>query len=192
MEKIRMGISSCLLGENVRYDGGHRHDRYLTHTLGRYFEYVPVCPEVECGLPVPREAMRLVGDPAHPRLVTRTTHIDHSQRLLAWAGKRIAELRSAGLCGYIFKAKSPSSGLYHVKVYADDGTVAGYTPGLWAQAFAAAFPALPLEEDGRLNDPDLRENFVERVFAFKRFRDEVVTTPRDRGPDDTCQACTNA
>jgi uncharacterized protein YbgA (DUF1722 family)/uncharacterized protein YbbK (DUF523 family) len=179
VERIRVGISTCLLGERVRYDGGHKLDRYLTDTLGRYFEYAPVCPEVECGLPVPREAMHLTGDPAAPRLVTRQTGIDHTDRMQAWAAQRIASLRGEGLCGFIFRARSPSSGLFHVKCYNAAGEAAGTTVGIWARAFTQAFPYLPVEEDGRLNDPDLRENFIERVFACKRFRDEVRSQPAD-------------
>ncbi len=176
-DRIKVGISTCLLGENVRYDGGHQHDRYLTDTLGRYFEYVPVCPEVECGLSTPREAMRLVGSAAAPRLLTNKTGVDHTERMHSWAAGRLSALREAGLCGYIFKAKSPSSGLFHVKLYDREGQVTGFTSGLWARAFTQAFPHLPVEEDGRLHDPDLRENFIERVFALKRFRDEVVAQP---------------
>lgn len=176
-EKIKVGISTCLLGENVRYDGGHQHDRYLTDTLCRYFEYVPVCPEVECGLSTPREAMRLVGPIDAPRLLTNKTGVDHTERMQTWAAGRLTALREAGLCGYIFKAKSPSSGLFHVKLYDGEGQVTGFTSGLWARAFTQTFPHLPVEEDGRLHDPDLRENFIERVFALKRFRDEVSVQP---------------
>jgi len=179
-EKIKVGISACLLGQAVRYDRGHKHDRFLTDTMGRYFEYVPVCPEVECGLTIPREAMRLVGSADAPRLVTRTTGIDHTQRMTRWAKTRIAELRDAGLCAFIFKSDSPSSGLFRVKLYTEAGQPAGHTSGLWARAFAEAFPGLPLEEEGRLHDPDLRENFIERVFALKRFRDEVGPRPAVR------------
>ncbi len=177
MEKIKIGISTCLLGEPVRYDGGHKRDRFLTDTLGRYFEYVPVCPEVECGLGIPRESMRLVGDPEHPRLLTRLTKQDHTERMLRWAERRVHELASEGLCGFIFKSDSPSSGLFRVKLYNEKGMPAGHSAGLWARAFTRAFPRLPVEEEGRLHDPDLRENFIERVFALKRFRDEVGDEP---------------
>ena len=121
MEKIKMGISKCLLGENVRYDGGHQHDRYLTDTLGNYFDYIPVCPEVEYGLPIPREAMRLVGTPASARLVTIKTGIDHTDGMLKWASGRLKELETEDLCGFIFKSKSPSSGMSAVKVYGPSG-----------------------------------------------------------------------
>jgi uncharacterized protein YbbK (DUF523 family) len=121
MQKIKLGISSCLLGEKVRFDGGHQWDRFITDTLGNYVEFVAVCPEVESGLTVPREAMRLVGDPAQPRLLTVRTGLDHTARLVAWARRRVQELAAQDLCGFIFKSKSPSSGLARVKVYNDQG-----------------------------------------------------------------------
>ena len=102
MEKIKIGISRCLLGESVRYDGGHKKDRYLTDTLGKYLEYVPVCPEVEYGLGIPREALRLVGNPESPRLVTSRTGADHTEGMLKYAEERVRELKKEGLCGFIF------------------------------------------------------------------------------------------
>jgi len=107
MEKIKLGISTCLLGEPVRYDGGHRLDRYLRDVLGPHVEYVAVCPEVECGLPVPRESMRLEGDPQASRLVTTRTRIDHTDRMIEWAKRRVRELETESLCGFIFKANFP-------------------------------------------------------------------------------------
>lgn len=171
MEKIRVGISRCLLGEKVRYDGGHKLDRYLTDTLGRYFDYVPVCPEVEYGLPVPREAMRLVGNAENPRLLTIKTGIDHTQGMLKWTETRLSELEKEGLCGFIFKSRSPSSGMQGVKVYTDSGMPARRGVGIFAGAFMKRFPILPVEDDGRLNDPGLRENFIERIFVYKRWQD---------------------
>jgi len=171
MEKIKLGISTCLLGENVRFDGGHKLDRYLKDTLGQYVEYVPVCPEVECGFGVPRESFRLVGHPDAPRLVTTRTKQDHTERMAAWAEKRVKELEKEDLCGYIFKSGSPSSGMERVKVYDDNGVPAKVGVGLFARVFREHFPLLPLEEEGRLNDPKLRENFIERIFALKRWRD---------------------
>ena len=167
---LRLGISTCLLGENVRFDGGHKHDRFLTGTLGRYVEYVPVCPESECGLGIPREAMRLVGDPANPRLVTVRSGIDHTDRMVAWAKDRIEELADEGLCGFIFKSKSPSSGMERVKVYGDGGMPAKTGVGLFARIFMERFPRIPVEEEGRLHDPKLRENFIERIFTLMRWR----------------------
>lgn len=170
-EVIKIGISTCLLGEKVRYDGGHKHDRYITDTLGSYFTFLPVCPEVECGLPVPREAMRLTGDPDAPRLITIRSKLDYTERMLGWAQKRVKELESEDLCGFIFKGGSPSSGMERVKVYDAKGSPAKKGRGLFARAFMERFPRIPVEEDGRLHDPGLRENFIERIFALKRWRD---------------------
>lgn len=173
MEKIKIGISRCLLGDKVRYDGGHKHDRYITDTLGQYFEWVPVCPEVECGLPVPREAMRLVGNPDSPRLLTIRTGIDHTEGMQKWAGERIAGLEKEGLCGFIFKSRSPSSGMQGVKVYTESGMPSRKGVGIFAAAFMKHFSLLPAEDDGRLNDTRLRENFIERVFVFKRWQEFI-------------------
>ncbi len=173
---VRLGISACLLGEKVRYDGQHKLDRSLRDTLGRHVEFVPVCPEVECGLGVPREAMRLVGDQAAPRLTTIRTRRDLTDRMLAWAERRTDELAKADLHGFVFKAKSPSSGMERVKVYNEKGGVIGKAPGLFARVFMARFPLLPVEDEGRLSDPDLRENFIERVFTLKRYREACADT----------------
>jgi len=168
-----MGISRCLLGESVRYDGGHKHDPYLTKTLSRYFEYVPVCPEVECGLPVPREAMRLVGEIENPRLVTIKTGQDHTDRMKSWAKTMLDNLAGQDLCGFIFKSKSPSSGMERVKVYGASGQPVDRGVGIFARLFMERFPLLPVEEEGRLHDPVLRENFITRVFALKSFRETL-------------------
>jgi uncharacterized protein YbgA (DUF1722 family)/uncharacterized protein YbbK (DUF523 family) len=173
MEKIKLGISTCLLGENVRFDGGHKLDRYLKDTLGQYVEYVPVCPEVECGFGVPRESFRLVGDPESPRLVTTRTKQDCTERMNAWAKKRAEELAQEDLCGYIFKGGSPSSGMERVKVYDQNGVPAKVGVGLFARVFMDRFPLLPTEEEGRLHDPKLRENFIGRIFALKRWRETL-------------------
>lgn len=179
--KIRIGVSRCLMGDRVRYDGTHKQDAFLVETLGRYVEYVTVCPEVEIGLPVPRESMRLVGDPASPRLVTRTTGIDYTDRMLTWARQRVAELEKEDLCGFIFKAKSPSSGMERVKVYNTAGAVAGRAAGLFARVFLEHFPLLPVEDEARLIDPGLRENFIERLFALHRYRETVAADRSVRG-----------
>lgn len=173
MEKIRLGISACLLGQNVRYDGGHKLDRYLTETLGKFVEYVPVCPEVECGLGVPREAMRLVGDTESPRLVTVKTKQDLTERVMTWARRRVKELEKEGLCGFVFKRGSPSSGMERVKVYNERGMAEKKGRGMFAGAFMDHFPLIPVEEEGRLHDPNLRENFIERIFALMRWREVV-------------------
>jgi uncharacterized protein YbgA (DUF1722 family)/uncharacterized protein YbbK (DUF523 family) len=177
---VKIGVSACLLGENVRYDGGHKWDRFLTDTLGQYVEYVPVCPELECGLGVPREAMRLVGDPDAPRLVTIHTKRDHTDRMLEWADRRVRELENEDLCGFIFKSRSPSSGMERVKVYGPSGNPVRKGVGLFAKLFMDHFPRIPVEDEGRLHDPVLRENFIERIFCFKRLR-QLLVQPKSRG-----------
>ncbi|MBZ0157340.1 MAG: DUF523 and DUF1722 domain-containing protein [Alphaproteobacteria bacterium] len=174
-EKIRLGISACLLGEKVRYDAGHKLDRYLRDTIGRYVEWVPVCPEVEYGLPVPREPLHLVGDPAAPRLVTLSTGIDHTEGMREWAQRKLEFLEGMELCGFVFKSKSPSSGMRGVKVCSPSGVRRG--AGVFAGAFMKRFPLLPVEDEERLHDPAFRENFIERVFVFKRWKELVKNTP---------------
>jgi uncharacterized protein YbgA (DUF1722 family)/uncharacterized protein YbbK (DUF523 family) len=180
MEEIKLGISTCLLGENVRYDGGHKLDRFLTETLGEYVEYVPVCPEVECGLPIPREAMHLEGNPDSPRLVTSRTKQDMTERIVKWAEKRVVKLEKENLCGFIFKSDSPSSGMERVRVYNEKGMPSKKGVGMFARIFMNHFPLLPVEDEGRLHDPQLRENFIERIFALKRWR-EVLSKKESRG-----------
>ncbi len=177
MQKIRLGISACLLGQEVRFDGGHRWDRFITETLGNYVDFVPVCPEVECGLGVPREAMRLVGAPEAPRLMTVRTKIDLTERMVTWAKKRVQELEQENLCGFIFKSKSPSCGMERVKVYPEHGRGSPVTRGvgMFARAFMEHFPLLPVEEEGRLHDPVLRENFIECIFVLQRWRELLAT-----------------
>lgn len=170
MDKIRLGVSSCLLGERVRYDGQHRLDPFLRDTLGRWVEYVPVCPEVECGLPVPREAMRLVGDPSAPRLLTVNSGRDLTAQMERWIEVRLRELEREQLDGFIFKARSPSSGMERVKIYDREGRVKGRGAGLFAAAFMQRFPLLPVEDEGRLRDPGRRESFIERLFVMHRWR----------------------
>jgi uncharacterized protein YbgA (DUF1722 family)/uncharacterized protein YbbK (DUF523 family) len=172
---IKLGISACLLGQNVRYDGGHQHDRFLTDTLGRFVSYVPVCPEVECGLSVPREAMRLVGTADSPRLITISTKKDITEQMITWARKRVRELQGEDLCGFIFKSKSPSSGMQRVKVYSEQNGIPAHNGvGMFARTFMEHFPLLPCEEEGRLHDPALRENFIERIFVYRRWRETLA------------------
>lgn len=173
-DAVKIGISACLLGENVRYDGGHKHDPLITQTLGPYVTFVPVCPEVECGLPVPREAMRLVGDSASPRLATIRSRVDHTDRMLDWARARVQTLEKEDLCGFIFKSRSPSSGMMRVKVYGKNDMPSKTGVGLFARTFMEHFPRIPVEEDGRLHDAALRENFIERIFTLKRWRHTLV------------------
>jgi uncharacterized protein YbgA (DUF1722 family)/uncharacterized protein YbbK (DUF523 family) len=178
LTKIKLGISACLLGEKVRFDGGHKLDRFITETLGKFVEFVPVCPEVECGLGIPREAMHLVAAPDGPRLVTVRSQMDQTERMLAWARKRIVELEQEDLCGFIFKSDSPSSGMERVKIYSGKGMAAKTGVGLFAREFMQHFPLLPVEEEGRLHDPGLRENFLERLFTLKRWRDTLALGPK--------------
>ena len=176
-DKIKVGVSSCLLGNKVRYDGGHKHDRYITDILGSYFDFVAVCPEVECGLSIPRETMHLAGDLEKPRLVTTRTGIDHTQRMLDFCSRRVKELEKENLCGFIFKKDSPSSGLYRVKVFGKSGQSEKKGRGLFAGALVNNFPLLPVEEEGRLHDAPLRENFIEKVFCYKRWQDFLSSEP---------------
>lgn len=167
---LRLGISRCLLGEPVRYDGGHKRNQFLVDVLGRNVEWVPVCPEVEAGFGTPREAMRLVDDVAEPRLITVRSHQDHTDRMRRYAKTRVRELRALNLSGYVFKKDSPSCGTRRVRVYARDGRLLGTGKGLFAQAFQRALPLTPIEEEGRLRDQGLRENFIERVFGYHRWQ----------------------
>lgn len=173
MNKFKIGVSSCLLGNKVRYDGGHQLDRWITGVLSNYVEFVPVCPEVECGLGIPREAMRLVGNAEDYRLLTNKTGIDHTARMLDWSDGRLEELADADLCGFIFKKGSPSNGLERVKIYNEKGMPVGNGSGIFAKNFLKKFPYLPVEEDGRLHDPNLRENFIESIFTMKRWREAM-------------------
>ena len=170
---LRLGISRCLLGDNVRFDGGHKRDNFLTDVFGRYVEWVSVCPEVEAGLGTPREAMWLVGDPQDPRLVTIKSGTDHTGALETMTTNRIQELKELDLSGYVFKKGSPSCGIERVRVYNTDGMPSRNGVGLFARAFIEQFPLIPVEEEGRLYDSTLRENFIERVFCYRRWQDLV-------------------
>ncbi|AMK11324.1 YbgA family protein [Pseudodesulfovibrio indicus] len=170
-DRIRIGISACLAGQPVRYDGSAAKAEHLTGTLAKYLDFHPVCPEVGCGMGVPREAVRLVGTPENPRLVGNRTGRDWTATMRDWAGPALDELEKQRLCGFIFKAKSPSSGLSRVKVYAEDGgqPVSYAGVGLFASLVTERFPLLPVEDDGRLHDVGLRANFIERIFVEHRW-----------------------
>jgi uncharacterized protein YbgA (DUF1722 family)/uncharacterized protein YbbK (DUF523 family) len=172
MWKPLVGISTCLLGEKVRYDGGHKLDHYLHDVLGRHVDFVPVCPEVECGMGIPREAVRLLSVDGEVRLVTLRTRKDMTGMMKSWMGNRLDELAALPLCGFIFKARSPSSGLRRVKVYTDKG-VRSDGVGMFANGFLERFPLVPVEDDGRLNDDWLRENFIERIFIMHRWHELI-------------------
>ena len=168
---LRIGISSCLLGDEVRFDGGHKRDAFLTDTLGPFVEFVKVCPELEVGMGVPRETLRLVRVGNDTRMITTRTGIDHTDAMRAFAVRRTAEIEALDLRGYVLKKDSPSCGMERVKVY-DPGGSAPVRSGVgtYAAILKERFPALPIEEEGRLQDPVLRENFIERVFAYDRLR----------------------
>ena len=163
---IRIGISSCLLGEKVRYDSGHKLDRYITDVLGKYFSFVPVCPEVEVGMGVPREPVHLAGDEKAPRMVGNTSGEDWTDRMIKFRENRLRQLEKYELSGYILKKDSPSCGMERVKIYKGSGAPSKAARGLWGGALVDHFPPLPIEEEGRLNDHRLRENFIVRVFAY--------------------------
>src|SRR6056297_4210830 len=176
-EKVRLGISSCLLGENVRWNGGHKLDHFLRDTRGQYVEYVSVCPEVEAGFGIPRETLRLEGDVENPRLVKTKSGTDQTEQMRSWAQKRVKELEKENLCGFVFKKDSPSSGLMRVKVYNEKGMPEKKGVGLFAREFTRHFPLIPVEEEGRLHDPRLRENFIEQIFSLRRWRGTVAKGP---------------
>ncbi len=179
---LRLGISHCLLGEKCRWDGGHKLDPYLVNTLGQVVEWIPVCPEAELGLGIPRESMRLVGSVEAPRLVTHTTGRDYTEAMQAWARRRLEELAPLNLHGYVLKKDSPSCGMARVRVYGKAGeTPANHGVGLYARELMARFPLLPVEEEGRLHDAGLRENFIERIFVEVRWRKLLAEDPTPAG-----------
>jgi uncharacterized protein YbgA (DUF1722 family)/uncharacterized protein YbbK (DUF523 family) len=165
---LRIGVSACLLGEAVRYDGGHKRDRFVTDVLGPFVEWVPVCPELEAGLGVPRPAMRLSADGDAVRVVEIGSGRDHTRALRRFSASRVRALAELGLSGYVLKKDSPSCGMARVRVYGESGPPVRTGRGVFAAALMEALPELPVEEEGRLQDPALRENFIERVFAYRR------------------------
>lgn len=177
--RIRLLVSACLLGDRVRYDAGHKYDPFVVESLGRFVEWERVCPEADAGLGIPRPSMHLVGDPRAPRLISRTG-VDCTDRLLRFTEERLRELEGVGLCGYICKKGSPSSGMERVKVYPEHGAPRSVGAGLFTAAFLARFPLVPVEEEGRLHDARLREAFVERVYCRRRWLD-LVRGGRTRG-----------
>jgi uncharacterized protein YbgA (DUF1722 family)/uncharacterized protein YbbK (DUF523 family) len=177
LKRVRIGISSCLLGDRVRYDGGHKRDTFLADIFGRYVEWVPVCPEFEMGLGVPRESLQLVHEKGDVRLIAPASGTDNTRLMNVYAEKRLADLEALQLCGYVLKRGSPSCGMERVTVYRHGSPLNRSGRGLFAEKLVARFPYLPVEEEGRLNDVRLRENFVSRVFALRRWQIAV----EDRG-----------
>jgi len=166
--RIKVGVSSCLLGEKVRWDGNHKRDRTVKNQLGRIFEWVPTCPEVEIGMGVPREAVRLMGHLKSPRLVGTESATDWTARMTRYTRKRSRELAKRGVCGYIFKARSPSCGVVRIPVSARNGKTTAQGRGLFADAFIQRYSLVPVEDEDRLQDPRVRDNFITRVFAYHR------------------------
>jgi uncharacterized protein YbgA (DUF1722 family)/uncharacterized protein YbbK (DUF523 family) len=167
---IRIGISACLLGQEVRFDGGHKRSDFLVDIFGPFVEFVPVCPEVEIGLGVPRETLRLVRDGGEIRLFENKSGADQTDAMRRYSDRRTAELTNDDLSGYVLKKDSPSCGMERVRIYAVNGMLARDGRGRYADALMRRFPNLPIEEEGRLNDARLRDNFIERVFAYRRIR----------------------
>jgi len=175
---ITIGVSSCLLGEQVRYDGLPKRNAYISDTLNRFFRYIPVCPEVGCGLPVPREAMRLEGDPSAPRLMTIQTRMDMTGPMQEYCRAKARELAYEEMCGFIFKTRSPSCEPFGIDVF-HDGLPAGRTSGLFAAAIIRHFPGLPVEHEERLQDPEIRAAFMAQVMGY-RHRSESLTETGNR------------
>ena len=169
--KLKIGVSQCLLGDEVRYDGGHKRNLFLLNTLSDYVTFTPVCPEVEIGMPTPREAIRLAGDASDPRLIGIQSATDHTRDMRRWSTEKMAWLADRALDGYVFKKDSPSCGLFRVRVYDEkSGVPSRDGRGIYASTVVDAFPMLPVEEEGRLNDPPLRENFISRIFIYHRWK----------------------
>lgn len=175
--KIPVGVSSCLLGLKVRYDGGHQEDKYITRTLSKYIEFIPVCPEVEMGLPVPRENLRLVKKNNKIRLIGGKTGKDYTDEMINWATKKLQELKLYNLCGFILKKDSPSCGMERVRVYESNGIPQRSGTGIFANKLMEEYHLLPVEEEARLNNPSILENFIERVFAYYRIRNFLMKNP---------------
>jgi len=169
LEKIRIAVSSCLVGERVRYDGDDKRDAYIADTLGGVFELVPVCPEVAIGMGVPRPAIRLVGDPQRPRaLGVDDEDLDVTAPLTAFGRRMAVELDDIG--GYIFKTRSPSCGPARVRVYGDGKGPRARGTGLYAREIMMRQPLLPVADEEQLHDAAARDNFLERIFAYRRWR----------------------
>ena len=167
---LAVGVSSCLLGKRVRFDGGHKHDRYITDVLGKVFTFVPVCPEVETGMGVPRETIDLHGTVETPYLIGNETGADRTTMMNRYAVRRVKQRDLACICGFILKSKSPTCGLEKVRLYGSSGRVSYRATGLFAMALRSRYPSLPLIEERQLHDADTRDNFIARVFAYGRRR----------------------
>jgi uncharacterized protein YbgA (DUF1722 family)/uncharacterized protein YbbK (DUF523 family) len=174
---LRLGISSCLIGEKVRFNGGHVRDAILEDTLGRYVDWVPICPEVEIGMGIPRETIRLTGHQNEPQLIAPKSQTNHTTNMKQWTQSYLKQLSTSNLDGYVLKKDSPSCGLFRVRIYDTDTTYSRNGTGLFARELTTTFPLLPVEEEGRLHDPKLRENFIERLFAYSEWRQLTTDNP---------------
>lgn len=176
-QQIKIGISSCVLGERVRFDSGHKISKFVTKELTPYFEFVPVCPEVGSGMPVPRPTIRLMSNEDRIALVeTKDPTKEHTQAVVDYSKSKVIELERKQLCGYIVCAKSPTCGMERVKVYKKN-SAENVGVGLYTNELMKAMPWLPVEEDGRLNDPVLKENFITRIYTLKDFYDSIGDEP---------------
>ena len=182
-KNITLGISACLMGEKVRYDGGHKRSSFCMNTLTDYFHFTPVCPEVAIGLGIPRQPIRLVGDQTTVRVIgTDNPDLDVTEKLADYGRQKAEEL--SDICGYILMQKSPSCGMERVKVYHKNGSPLGKSaPGAYAQSLMIEKPLLPIEEEGRLHDPVLKENFFTRVYAYHRWQ-ELLKDPSHKAVVD--------
>jgi uncharacterized protein YbbK (DUF523 family) len=175
--KITLGVSSCLLGEKTRYDGAHTRDHFITGVLGKWVGFVSVCPEVECGFGVPREPLRLVGDPESPCLISVHTRQDYTPLMLLWARKRVVTLKKEDIGGFIFKSKSPSCGIERVKVYDKNGVAINKGRGLFARVFREHFPLVPIADEKGIHNPKNFKNFIDKIFIFRRWREFLAKSP---------------
>jgi uncharacterized protein YbbK (DUF523 family) len=163
--RIKIGISSCLLGNNVRYDGGNKLDTTILDSFRTIVEWVPICPEVGSGMTVPREPMQLIGGRIRPRLVTIETRIDRTDVLARWISITLRELEQVGVRGFVLKARSPSCGVHDTELFSDSGNSMGARAGLFAEAVIGRFPLLPVEDEEKLRDPGIKERFIARIMA---------------------------
>lgn len=177
---IRLGASACLLGEQVRFDGGHKQNKFMLHDLKPYVEWVSVCPEVEMGMSIPRETIRLVGEIDDPELIGPKSGTNYTSGMKSWSSERLSFLANQQLHGFVLKKDSPSCGLFRVRVYNDKGMPTRAGRGLFAKALVDAMPLLPIEEEGRLRDTYLRENFITRIFTLYRWTQLLATDPSPR------------
>jgi uncharacterized protein YbgA (DUF1722 family)/uncharacterized protein YbbK (DUF523 family) len=173
--KIIVGVSGCLLGEKVRWNGDHKRDRFITDVLGKYFEYISICPELEVGMGVPRETVALYGSLKEQKLIGKKSRNDWTDKMKSYNDETFDSLSKKDLCGFLFKSKSPSCGLGRVPIYSyDDPVKVRHGSGLFAKNFIKKFPLIPVEDEGRLNDPRIRENFITKIFCFHSLKKNLL------------------